>query len=171
MPLPRSRKRSNSEQHPANSDLRADPAAVQAAAVTLLARRDFASAELRAKLRSQGFEDGAAGQVIAELAARGVLDDRRFAENFVNWHAGRGQGPIRIAADLRRLGLPEGLVDAALASGPDWPALARRVRTARFGGKPPASWADKARQARFLQYRGFSSDHIRAATGADPDLD
>jgi regulatory protein len=144
---------------------------VQAAAVTLLARRDFASAELRAKLCSQGFEDGAAGQVIAELAARGVLDDRRFAENYVNWHARRGQGPIRIGADLRRLGLAEGLVDAALESGPDWPALTRRVRIARFGGKPPASWADKARQARFLQYRGFSSDHIRAATGADADLD
>ena len=171
MPLPRSRKRSDSHQHPEHADQRADPAAVQAAAVTLLARRDFASAELRTKLCSQGFEDGAAGQVIAELAARGVLDDRRFAENYVNWHAGRGQGPIRIAADLRRLGLPQGLVDAALASGPDWPALARRVRTARFGGKPLASWADKARQARFLQYRGFSSDHIRAATGADPDLD
>ena len=150
---------------------RADPEAVRTAAVTLLARRDFASAELRARLCSQGFEDGASGQVIAELAARGVLDDRRFPQNYVNWHAGRGQGPVRIAADLRRLGLPEGLVDAALASGPDWPALARRVRTARFGGKPPASWPDKARQARFLQYRGFSSDHIRAATGADPDLD
>jgi regulatory protein len=145
--------------------------AVQAAAVTLLARRDFASAELRAKLRSQGFDEGVAGAVIAGLAARGVLDDRRFAENYVNWHAGRGQGPIRVAADLRRHGLPEGLIDAALASGPDWQVLARRVRSAKFGRQPPASWADKARQARFLQYRGFSSDHIRAATGADPDLD
>jgi regulatory protein len=155
----------------ANPQQRADPEAVRTAAIALLARRDFASAELRAKLCSQGFEDGAAGQVIAELAARGVLDDRRFAENYVNWHAGRGQGPIRIAADLRGHGLPEALVDAALAGGADWSALARRARTAKFGGTPPASWADKARQARFLQYRGFSSDHIRAATGADPDLD
>src|ERR1700694_5852316 len=114
MPLPRSRKRSNSQPQPANSDQCADPAAVQATAVTLLARRDFASAELRAKLRSQGFDGGVAGEVIAELAARGVLDDRRFAENYVRWHAGRGQGPIRIAADLRRHGLPEGLGDSAL---------------------------------------------------------
>jgi len=150
---------------------RADPEAVRTAAVTLLARRDFASAELRARLCSQGFEDGAAGQVIAELAARGVLDDRRFAENYVNSHARRGQGPIRIAAQLRRCGLPEELVDAALAGGPDWHALARRARSAKFGRQPPASWADKARQARFLQYRGFSSDHIRATTGADPDVD
>ena len=149
----------------------ADPAVARSAAVALLARRDFASAELRAKLCSKGFEDAAAGQVIAELAARGVLDDRRYAENYVNWHARRGQGPIRIAAQLRRCGLPEELVDAALASAPDWQALARRARSARFGRQPPASWADKARQARFLQYRGFSSDHISAATGADPDVD
>ena len=148
-----------------------DCAAVRAAAEALLARRDFAGAELRAKLCSKGFEDGAAGQVIAELAARGVLDDRRFAENYVSWHAARGQGPIRIAAQLRSRGLPEALIDAALASGPDWPALARRARTARFGRQPPASWADRARQARFLQYRGFSSDHIRAATGAELDTD
>ena len=155
----------------ANTQQRADPEAARTAAIALLARRDFASAELRAKLCSRGFEEAAAGQVITELAARGVLDDRRFAENYVIWHAGRGQGPIRIAAQLRRCGLPEGLVDAALASGPDWHALARRARRARFGREPPASWADKARQARFLQYRGFSSDHIRAATGADPDVD
>ena len=169
MPLPRSR--SASQQHPANPDPRADPEAARAAAVALLARRDFASAELRAKLCSKGFEEAAAGQVIAELVARGVLDDRRFAEDYVNWHARRGQGPIRIAAQLRRCGLPEELVDAALASGPDWHALARRARSAKFGRQPPATWADKARQARFLQYRGFSSDHIGAATGADPDVD
>src|SRR5258707_4891203 len=101
MALRRSPKRSNSEQHPANSDRRADPAAVRAAAVTLLARRDFASAELRAKLGSQGVEDGAAGRVIAELAARGVLDDQRFAAHYVNWHARRGHGPMRTAAELR----------------------------------------------------------------------
>jgi regulatory protein len=35
----------------------------------------------------------------------------------------------------------------------------------------PESWPEKARQARFLQYRGFSSDHIRAALGADFDSD
>src|SRR4029077_12984227 len=108
----------------------ADPAVARNAAVALLARRGFARAELRAKLCSKGFEDAVAGQAIAELAARGVLDDRRYAENYVNWHARRGQGPIRIAAQLRRCGLPEELVDAALASGPDWQALARRARSA-----------------------------------------
>ena len=61
------------------------------------------------------------------------------------------------------------LVDAALAQQVDWAGLARRLCRAKFGAKIPGSWREKARQMRFLQYRGFSADHIRAATGADPD--
>src|SRR5256884_6006052 len=52
----------------ANTQQRTDPEAARTAAVALLARRDFASAELRVKLCSKGFEDAAAGQAIAELA-------------------------------------------------------------------------------------------------------
>jgi len=148
-----------------------DPEAAHATAVALLARRDFASGELRAKLYSKGFDEVAAAEAIDALTARGVIDDSRYAENYVNFHAQRGQGPIRIAAQLRRLGLADSVVDAALASGPDWVELARRARRTKFGRQPPSSWTDKARQARFLQYRGFSSDHIRAATGADTDAD
>jgi regulatory protein len=76
---------------------------------------------------------------------------------------------VRIAAELRRSGLAAEPIEAALAAGPDWNALARKVCRAKFGPQPPASWAQWARQARFLQYRGFSSDHIRAATGAEPE--
>lgn len=150
---------------------RADPEAALAAAVALLARRDFASGEMRARLCSIGFDEAAAAEAIDALSARGVIDDRRYAENYVNSHAQRGQGPIRIAAELRRQGLADPLIDAALAGGPDWQELARRARRAKFGRQPPVSWTDKARQARFLQYRGFSSDHIRAATGAETDVD
>jgi len=37
----------------------------------------------------------------------------------------------------------------------------------------PKRWPEKAREARFLQYRGFSTDHIRSALGAEvvADLD
>src|SRR5579863_667982 len=156
---------------PVDAERRAEPGAVRAAAVTLLARRDFAHRELHEKLTSRGFDADAITAVLAELAAERLLDDERYAQNYVSFHARRGQGPVRIAADLRRHGLPAESIEAALGSGPDWHALARSARVARFGPKPPGSWAEKARQARFLQYRGFSSDHIRTATGADPDLD
>ncbi len=140
-------------------------------AVSLLARRDFASGELRQKLGSQGYDAAVAAAVVAELTEERMLDDARYAENYVAYHADRGQGPMRIGADLRSLGVPATLVEAALDTGPDWRELARAVRIRKFGAEPPEEWTEKTRQARFLQYRGFSSDHIRAATGADFDPD
>jgi regulatory protein len=158
------RGRSNPVAHPDANEVEA-----RALAVALLARRDFASKELHEKLEAKGFAPGATAAVIADLTRAGLLNDERYAQNYVAYHAGRGQGPMRRAADLRRHGLAAELIDAALASGPDWNALARKVCRAKFGQQPPGSWAQRARQARFLQYRGFSSDHIRAATGAEPD--
>jgi regulatory protein len=149
----------------------ADPAAARAAAVALLARRDLPSGELRERLESRGFAPEAAAAALEALKSEGAVNDERYALNYVAYHAGRGRGPVRIASDLRACRLPQELVEAALASGPDWRAQAAAVRVRRFGRPPPNSWREKARQARFLQYRGFSADHIRAATGADPDTD
>jgi regulatory protein len=152
-----------------SSERRADPGAARTAAVALLAKRDFAAGELLARLTARGFGPETARAVIEELTAAGTLNEARYAENYVAWHAARGQGPLRIGTDLRKHGVAEALIEAALAGGPDWKALAGRVRRSKFGSQVPASWPEKARQMRFLQYRGFSSDHIRAATGADPD--
>ena len=148
-----------------------DPEAARMSAVALLARRDFASGELRQKLESEGYHAGVVTAVVADLMSERALDDGRYAENYVAYHSGRGQGPLRIGADLRALGVAGELIEAALASGPDWRQLAREVRTRKFGAGSPEDWTEKTRQARFLQYRGFSSDHIRAATGADLDPD
>jgi regulatory protein len=142
---------------------------VRLAALRLLAGRDFAAADLRTRLEARGFATQAVRTVIDELSASGALNESRFAENYVTWHAGRGHGPVRIKADLRRLGIPEPLIEAAIAAGPDWASLAGRVCQGKFGARAPQSWPEKARRLRFLQYRGFSADHIRAATDADPD--
>ena len=145
----------------------ADPDGVRAAAVALLARRDFAGGELAARLQADGHPAAAVATVIADLTAQRLLDDARFASHYVAYHAQRGQGPRRIALDLAARGVAPIDVEAALAAGPDWAALARDVRIRRFGHAPPETWAEKARQGRFLQYRGFSSDHIRSALGPD----
>jgi regulatory protein len=141
------------------------------AAVGLLGRRDFASGELRQKLEEQGFDTQVVENTVSELVEGGVLNDARYAENYVTYYAERGQGPVRIAADLRELGLPAEVIQAALDAGPDWRQRAREVRIRRFGLAEPQSWTQKAKQGRFLQYRGFSSDHIRAALGPDFDPD
>jgi regulatory protein len=141
------------------------------AAVALLARRDFSGRELGAKLRERGFDAAVIEQLIAGLRTRRLLDDARYAGNFVRYHSARGQGPVRIRRDLEAVGVGADLIDTALESVADWSALAREVRRRRFGAKPPALWREKGRQARFLQYRGFSNDHIRAALGPDFELE
>ena len=157
---------------PAKAEAKArDAGAARMSAVALLARRDFASGELRQKLESEGYDDAVVAAVVADLMSERTLDDGRYAGNYVAYHSERGQGPLRIAADLRALGVASDLIEAALAGGPDWRELARGVRMRKFGAELPGDWTEKTRQARFLQYRGFSSDHIRAATGADFDPD
>jgi regulatory protein len=151
----------------ATSEQAGDPAAALAAAVTLLARREFCSIELGAKLMAQGFTPEAVRAALEELIERRYLDDERYVRQFVLIHAERGQGPLRLRRDLAELGLPATLIEAQLESHGDWAALAHRVLTRRFGAGAPSGWPDKARRMRFLQYRGFSNDHIRSALGVD----
>ena len=139
--------------------------------MTLLARRDFGSAELAGRLRERGYDEPTVATLIASLLERRVLDDARFAMHFVAYRAGRGQGPARIRRELGDLDVDSTLADEAVAAGPDWLALARDVRRRRFGPEAPEDWAEKSRQARFLQYRGFSNDHIRSALGPDVEPD
>ncbi len=151
----------------AGADSPAAPQDARAAAIALLARRDFASGELAGRLQADGFSAQAIAAVMADLTAERILDDCRFAAHYVAYHAQRGQGPRRIAMELASRGVPPPLIEAALAQGPDWVARACEVRSRRFGVTAPQSWAEKAKQGRFLQYRGFSSDHIRSALGPE----
>jgi regulatory protein len=139
--------------------------------VVLLSRRDFCSRELQQRLTAQGFEPEAALQVVAELSERGFIDDERYAQHYVTLHAERGQGPLRIGRELAGLGVESSLIEAALSVEEDWARRAREQRIRRFGLAVPCDWAGRARQARFLQYRGFSNDHIRAALGPEVDDD
>jgi regulatory protein len=137
----------------------------------MLARRDYASGELRARLTDKGFETDVVQALIAALQRERLLDDGRFAEHYVTYHAGRGQGPTRISRDLKRLGLDAELIERSLSEGRDWVDLARSVRQKKFGRDVPESYTGKAKQARFLQYRGFTGAQIRQALGTDIDLD
>jgi len=63
------------------------------------------------------------------------------------------------------------LIDRFIDEGQDWPVRAREVRLKKFGRSEPADYAAKAKQARFLMYRGFTGAQIRTAMGTDIDLD
>ncbi len=143
----------------------------RAAALDALARRDYATEELRRKLLEKGYDASVVAPLLEALHAEKLLDDRRYTENFVAYHAVRGQGPLRIRADLSRRGLPGSLVEECLEGYPDWIVHLRKARAKKFGAGLPTHYADKQRQAKFLGYRGFTSAQIRMALGFDMDLD
>jgi regulatory protein len=150
---------------------KADERAVRTAALALLAGRDFARRELTARLLRKGFSVPTVDTVVEQLARERLQDEGRFAEQFVRREARRGRGPVRIRMALRERGVAEADADAAVdVSGVDWAGLARRERERRFAGAPPRDFPGRAKQARFLQYRGFSADQIRAALGPGADL-
>jgi regulatory protein len=66
---------------------RPDVKAARTAAVALLARRDYASGELRTKLHAQAFDEATVQGLIADLAGEGILNDERYAHNYVAYHA------------------------------------------------------------------------------------
>lgn len=146
----------------------ADPGAVRTGALAMLARREYASAELQAALTRKGYAPEVVAEAIAELTGERLIDDNRYAEALVRQLAGRGQGPARIRQQLNEAGLAAALVSRVLDEGPDWHALARQVRVRKFGPETPADWPSRARQMRFLQYRGFSNDHIGSCLDDDP---
>ena len=136
-------------------------------AMDLLARREHGRAELQRKLIAAGFGADVAADALQQLAEEGLQSDRRFVESFVQSRINQGKGPLRIHADLGQRGVDAGLINDVLgAAGEDWFALARNARQKKFGRSQPADFKDKARQMRFLQYRGFEPDQVQAAVSA-----
>jgi regulatory protein len=141
-----------------------DPIAARKKAMDLLARREHAAEELVGKLVKSGFEEATARAAVSELTADGLQDDTRYVESLVQTRIRQGKGPERIRAELRQRNVATGVVEQAIDTADvDWNDLVREVRIRKFGPAAPADFKDKARQMRFLQYRGFESEQVRAA--------
>ena len=159
----------------------ADSGHARSYAIFLLSRRDYSASELRKKMKGRGYLEEAIVPVVEVLLASNTINDRRYGTNVVAYRARRGQGPVRIRNELRKAGVGAEDVEAAVAgeaegqadaNAPDFVKRAREVRARKFGPEIPKDRKERAKQARFLQYRGFSNDHSRAALEGDlPDGD
>ncbi len=148
-----------------------DSRAARVAALDALARRDYASQELRCKLLDKGYDSAVVGPLIERLCAERLIDDRRYLENLVAYQAARGHGPNWVRAALRTRGMLDAQAEACIDAYPDWIAQLNRARQKKFGTSLPSNYPDQQRQARFLDYRGFTGAQIRTALGFDTDLD
>ncbi len=128
-------------------------------ALRLLARREHSRAELTQKLSADGTREDIHA-VLDQLERSGLLSDARFAESFVASRAAR-VGNARLRYDLRAKGIADDLIAAALPADTDSETSRAREVWRRKFGVAPADRAGYARQARFLQSRGFAVDIIR----------
>ena len=145
----------------------ADVEAAQRAALRALARRAHAWRDLARRLTKKQHPPVAVTAALERLAARGLLDDRRFAEGYAAVRATRGKGPARILADLLAQGVERGVAEDAVGhalaeEGIDPHVEARAAATKRarqLGGLPPP--VRRRRLLAFLVRRGYSGPQVR----------
>jgi regulatory protein len=140
---------------PPRRDDRPAPPAL-ATAVRLLARREYARADLRERLLRRGVGETEADAALDELERRGLLSDARYAEALVAQKAGR-YGRRAIAHALKEKGVDAAAASSALEAlaGRDEVAEALALWRRRYD-RPPADRNEKARQVRFLLARGYA---------------
>ena len=142
-----------------------------------LSRREHARGELRQKLLDKDQDPQKVEALLDEFAEKGYQSDWRTAMMLIREGMRKGRGRERIRQDFykRKLEVPSNideLIDMASSEsdefadfidedapeeGVDWLRLAVEARVRKYGAALPESQKEKARQLRFLQYRGFKS--------------
>ena len=150
-----------------------------------LSRREYGKAELKQKLIDKEQALDKIDALLDEFEEKGYQSDYRTTLMLIreNIRKGRGRGRIKQEFYRKKIAMPSNideLIDMAnaeseefrefvddsvdnLVDGIDWLKLAVTARTKKYGDDIPIEQKDKAKQLRFLQYRGFQSDICFAA--------
>ncbi|MEC7120007.1 MAG: regulatory protein RecX [Pseudomonadota bacterium] len=139
-------------------------------AFAYLGRREYSKQMLIDKLSETGADPNEIQTLVAELADSCYQSDARMASMTVRANLRRGRGLARIRQDLKKYAIDPILAEPELAET-DWLQHAIALRNKKFGSVLPTDPKEKARQFRFLQYRGFDLDVCRQAISHVPDDD
>jgi regulatory protein len=132
------------------------PEQLKARALRHLVRREHSRAELARKLAAHAASRQDLEALLDSLVAKKQLSDERYAEERARVLA-RKYGAAKIRHDLKANGISDGIVGAVSSEGELERARAILERKYR---EPAASREERARRARFLQGRGFSTDVV-----------
>lgn len=150
-----------------------------------LSRREHSAGELRQKLIDKEQDPVKIDELLAEFAEKGYQSDYRTALMLIREGIRKRYGRVRIKNDFykRKVAMPSNideLIDMAmddneefadvlsdndLVEGVDWLRLAVEARVKKYGDAIPTEPKEKAKQLRFLQYRGFKPDICFQAIG------
>lgn len=137
-------------------------------AFALLTKREYSKAELTAKLCLYAENPDEVNTLVDELSERQYQSDQRVAEAMLSSQLRKGKGPNRIKLAFKSKQLDTELITAELTDI-DWAEEAYRLKVKKFGLDVEKEPKLKAKQIRFLQYRGFEMDAIIKAVSRTAD--
>lgn len=135
---------------------------LRATAFALLAKREYSKRDLQQKLVELGANADDAEVLVDELAEQNYQSDERMAGIVVRSQIKQGRGLVRVKQALKKYHLDESLAEDSLQEV-DWLQQAYQLKVRKFGTDISKDPKIKAKQIRFLQYRGFSFDIIMQA--------
>ena len=136
----------------------------------MLARREYSRLELERKLAPHAENPGQIPELLDDFERRGWLSEQRVATQIIASRR-RRFGTRRIAHEMREKGLSDDIVSATLPALKDTELDAARLVWRKKFNRAPRSGAERARQARFLQGRGFALDTALRVIGEVKDDD
>jgi regulatory protein len=150
-----------------------------AVALDLLARKPWTRRELARRLRRRGAPAEVAEAVVADLEARGYVDDRAFATTWAEVRAReRAVGRERLREELLARGVARPLAETAIARAFEETDELTRARTAGLRRLAALQRMTPDRASRrlhdYLRRRGYPGDVVRQVlralrAGAVPD--
>lgn len=131
-------------------------------AFAVLTRKEYSKQDLIEKLCLYAEDREEVLTLVDEFARENYQSDQRVAEMTVRSQIRQGKGPNRI-----KLALNAKSIDKALAKNDmeeiDWYEQAYLLKVKKYGTEVATDAKIKAKQIRFLQYRGFEMDAIMKA--------
>ena len=128
-------------------------------AFALLAKREYSQASLRKKLLELGAISDELDPLLEELAQQNYQSDERMAGMVMRSQIRQGKGPQRIKMALKKHEIDQSLLVDELKEI-DWFEEALQLKNRKFGTEISTDPKIKAKQVRFLQYRGYAMDVI-----------
>lgn len=128
-------------------------------AFAVLTRREYSKADLIEKLALYAMDRDEVLKLVDELARENYQSDQRVAEILLSSQKRKGKGPNRIKLALKSKKIDASLIQEELKET-DWNEQAYQLKVKKYGTQVEKEPKLKAKQIRFLMYRGFEMDAI-----------
>lgn len=137
-------------------------------AFAVLTRKEYSKAELIEKLALYAESRDEVTTLVDELSRENYQSDQRVAEIMLSSQKRKGKGPNQIKMKLKNKKIDTALIAEELKET-DWVQQAYELKVRKYGNEVTKDPKIKAKQIRFLMYRGFEMDAIIKAISRKED--